>query len=357
MRILLIILFAVSAVFAKVSVSVSIIPQAFFVQKIAGNLVEVNIMVQKGKSPETYEPSLKELQKLSESQIYFNIGMPFERAWLRRFESANPTLKIVAPLKKDDLEAYLAQYGLDDVDSHFHKDLGESSVKVGADLGESGESKGDSQNPKDSQKLGESNAKQSESSANLSADSADSTKAHESSGKSNGIDSANSPDSQGIHRHYPHIWLSFVLSKAHAKVIAENLCEIDAPNCAIYEKNLARFEKEINKMFAHFKSVLGRKGGVFLVYHPAFSYMANELGLKEIAIEKDGKEAKIAHTKEILQLIKKYNIKKIFIQPQFSAKNARAIAKEAKLSVKTADPLAYDWLENVNAFLSEVAKD
>ena len=321
MRILIVALFAVSAVFAKVSVSVSVIPQAFFVQKIAGNLVEVNIMVQKGKSPETYEPSLKELQKLSESQIYFNIGMPFERAWLRRFESANPNLKIVAPLHKGELEAYLAQYGLDEADSHFHKDLGESKAKSSA-------------NPIESK---------AESTANPSADSPESADSH--------------LDSQGIHRHYPHIWLSFVLSKAHAQVIAENLCEIDAPNCAIYEKNLARFEKEINKMFAYFKGIFGRKGGAFLVYHPAFSYIANELGLKEIAIEKDGKEAKIAHTKEILELIKKHNIKKIFIQPQFSAKNARAIAKEAKLSVKTADPLAFDWFENVNAFLSEVAKD
>lgn len=328
MRILIVALFAISAVFAKVSVSVSVIPQAFFVQKIAGNLVEVNIMVQKGKSPETYEPGIKELQKLSESQIYFTIGMPFERAWLRRFESANPNLKIIAPLHKGELEAYFAQYGLHEVDWHFYKYLGESSANQNAN------------SPKSSVDSSESKSH-------------DSHESHESHSES-GTDSA---DSQGIHNHYPHIWLSFVLSKAHAQVIAKNLCEIDAPNCAIYEKNLARFEKEINKMFAYFKGIFWRKGGAFLVYHPAFSYIANELGLKEIAIEKDGKEAKIAHTKEILELIKKHNIKKIFIQPQFSAKNARAIAKEAKLSIKTADPLAYDWFENMNAFLSEVAND
>lgn len=350
MRILIVALFAVSALFAKVSVSVSVIPQAFFVQKIAGNLVEINIMVQKGKSPETYEPSLKELQKLSESQIYFTIGMPFEHAWLRRFESANPNLKIIAPLHKGELEAYLAQYGLDEVDWHFHKDLGESSANQNADSLESSANLGESKS-RDSADLAKS-------SANLIIDS---PKSHESQSIADSADSTDSPDShldsQGIHRHYPHIWLSFVLSKAHAQVIAKNLCEIDAPNCAIYEKNLARFEKEINKMFAYFKGIFGRKGRAFLVYHPAFSYIANELGLKEIAIEKDGKEAKIAHTKEILELIKKHNIKKIFIQPQFSTKNARAIAKEAKLSIKTADPLAYDWFENVNAFLSEVAKD
>lgn len=306
MRILIVLLFAISAVFAKVSVSVSIIPQAFFVQKIAGNLAEVNIMVQKGKSPETYEPSLKELQNLSESQIYFTIGMPFERAWITRFESANPNLKIIAPLNDGELEAYLAQYGL------THNDL--ANLKI--DLSSANESHNESK-----------------------------------------VESSANKDSQKIHHHYPHIWLSFILSKAHAQVIAKNLCEIDATNCASYKRNLARFEKEINKMFAYFKGIFGHKGGAFLVYHPAFSYIANELGLKEIAIEKDGKEAKIAHTKEILELVKKHKIKKIFIQPQFASKHAHTIAKEAKLSIKTADPLAFDWFENINAFLSEVAKD
>ena len=342
MKILAMIFLAVGVVFAKVSVSVSVIPQAFFVQKIAGNLAEVNIMVQKGKSPETYEPTIKELEKLSKSQIYFTIGMPFESAWQKRFEGANPELKIIAPLQKGELEAYLAEYG-DLADSHFHKDFGDLSGKSNESSHESNDSK--SESATDSRK-------------SIAVSNADSQDSRESSGESKDLSPQNNAphDSNAIHRHYPHIWLSFKLSKAHAQVICDNLCAIDATNCAIYKRNLARFEKEINKMFAHFKSVFGSKGGAFLVYHPAFNYLANELGLKEIAIEQNGKEAKIAHTKEILRLIKEHKIKAIFIQPQFSSKNARAIAKEAKIAVKTADPLAFDWLENINAFLSELEK-
>ena len=344
MRILIMALLAVSVSFAKVSISVSIIPQAFFVQKIAGNLAEVNIMVQKGKSPETYEPSIKELEKLSKSQVYFTIGMPFENAWQKRFEGVNPNLKIIAPLQKGELEAYLAEYG-DLADSHFHKDFDDLSGKSNESSHESSESNGKSN--KSSLQGREANKAIHESKI----DCHDSKRCVE----SRNDDSQDERESH-IHRHYPHIWLSFKLSKAHAKVISDNLCEIDAPNCAIYKRNLARFEKEINKMFAHFKSVFGNKGGAFLVYHPAFSYIANELGLKEFAIEKDGKEAKIAHTKEILELIKKHNIKVIFTQPQFSSKNAQILAKEAKISLKTADPLAFDWLENMNLFLSQLAK-
>lgn len=344
MRILIMALLAVGVSFAKVSVSVTIIPQAFFVQKIAGNLAKVNIMVQKGKSPETYEPSIKELEKLSKSQVYFTIGMPFENAWQKRFEGVNPNLKIIAPLQKGELEAYLAEYG-DLADLHFHKDFDDLSGKSNESSHESSESNGESN---------KSSLRESEVDEAIHESKID---CHDSKHcvESRNDDSQDSHELH-IHRHYPHIWLSFKLSKAHAKVISDNLCEIDAPNCTIYKRNLARFEKEINKMFAHFKSVFGNKGGAFLVYHPAFSYIANELGLKEFAIEKDGKEAKIAHTKEILELIKKHNIKVIFTQPQFSSKNAQILAKEAKISLKTADPLAFDWLENMNLFLSQLAK-
>ena len=357
MKIVAILFFSAMCAFAKVSVSVSVIPQAFFVQKIAGNLAEVNIIVQKGKSPETYEPSIKELDRLSKSQVYFTIGMPFERALIERFESTN--LKIIAPLQKGKLEAYLTEYGLDLADSHFHKDLGD----FGSESNESNhysheskrESSADSRESK-TKSSGESIIDSSLTSQDLRESSnklPDLSLPNELQGESR---SKKDERESHIHRHYPHILLSFKLSKAHAQVICDNLCAIDSKNCATYKRNLARFEKEIDKMFAHFKSVFRGKGVAFLVYHPAFSYLANELGLKEIAIEQDGKETKSAHTKEILKLIKKHKIKVIFIQPQFSSKNARAIAKEAKIAVKTADPLAFDWLENMNAFLSELER-
>ncbi|MGX3011931.1 metal ABC transporter solute-binding protein, Zn/Mn family [Helicobacter sp. 23-1044] len=303
MKFLAILVFSAVCAFAKVSVSVSVIPQAFFVQKIAGNLAEVNILVQKGKSPETYEPSLKELEKLSKSQVYFTIGMPFERAWMERFKGVNPNLKIIAPLPKDKAES-TADSANHAHDSHSHH----------AD----------------------------------SAKHAHDSHSHDLSPKDNHAHHA--------HIHLPHIWLSFNLSKSHATQIKDTLCEIDSANCAIYAKNLAELHKEIDALYTHFRGVFANQKKAFLVYHPAFSLIADELGLEEIAIEQDGKEAKIAHTKEVLRLIKKHNIKVIFTQPQFSTKSAKALAKEANLTLKTADPLAFEWISNIRDFLNEVAK-
>jgi len=74
---------------------VSVQPQAYFVQKIAGDLVEVQAMVGTGDDPHTYEPTTDQMRKMADAQLYFSIGVEFEAAWLPRFSAANPKLKII----------------------------------------------------------------------------------------------------------------------------------------------------------------------------------------------------------------------------------------------------------------------
>lgn len=87
-------LFIVTTLFSK-EVTVSILPQKFFVEKIAGDKIDVNVMVKPGASPATYEPKISQMRKLAKSKIYFAIGVPFENAWLKKFENANKKMKIV----------------------------------------------------------------------------------------------------------------------------------------------------------------------------------------------------------------------------------------------------------------------
>ncbi len=77
-------------------VTVSLLPQRFFVEKIAGDLVRVIVMVPPGYSPATYAPTPRQLQELSRSRLYFRIGhIPFEKAWLGKIADSNPGLGIV----------------------------------------------------------------------------------------------------------------------------------------------------------------------------------------------------------------------------------------------------------------------
>lgn len=77
-------------------VSVSILPQKYFVEKIAGELFEVNVMIPPRASPATYEPSPAQISSLAETDLYLKIGYTnFEISWMDKLTSANEEMKIV----------------------------------------------------------------------------------------------------------------------------------------------------------------------------------------------------------------------------------------------------------------------
>ena len=77
-------------------VTVSILPQKYFVERIGGDRVEVSVMVLPGANPATYEPRPRQMVDLTESRIYFAIGVPFETVWLDKFTHANPGMEVVS---------------------------------------------------------------------------------------------------------------------------------------------------------------------------------------------------------------------------------------------------------------------
>jgi len=79
---------------------VSIVPQKYFVDKIAGDLADVSVMVLPGASPATYEPKPKQMLALTKAQLYFSIGVPFETTWLPRFAAASPHMTVVDTIKR-----------------------------------------------------------------------------------------------------------------------------------------------------------------------------------------------------------------------------------------------------------------
>ena len=79
----------------EIQVTVSILPQKYFVEKIGGDPVKVNVMVMPGEFPHTYEPKPRQMVDLSKSKVYFAIGVPFERAWLARFVSVNSSMAVI----------------------------------------------------------------------------------------------------------------------------------------------------------------------------------------------------------------------------------------------------------------------
>ena len=79
----------------QLAVFVSISPQKYFVQQIGKERVNVQVMVRPGASPATYEPRPRQMAAISKTQVYFTIGVAFEKAWLRKIIAANPKLRVV----------------------------------------------------------------------------------------------------------------------------------------------------------------------------------------------------------------------------------------------------------------------
>ncbi len=63
----------------QVAVAVTIAPQAWLVEQIGGDRIEVMTLVEPGESPETFLPSDAQVSRLMRSAVYFRIGVPGER--------------------------------------------------------------------------------------------------------------------------------------------------------------------------------------------------------------------------------------------------------------------------------------
>ena len=146
----------------------------------------------------------------------------------------------------------------------------------------------------------------------------------------------------------PHIWLSPPLVMVQARTILRALQDIDPTRRSVYEANYNAFISELVKLDTELKHILaGRRGLRFMVFHPSWGYFAHSYGLQQVAIELEGKDPKPAQLKELIQHALANDIKIIFVQPQFSAKSAKLIAKEIGGEVAFVDPLAQNWSENL----------
>jgi len=97
---------AVPCTAGPVRAFVSILPQAYFVERVGGDRVRVDVLVGPGESPATYEPTPREVAALGEADVYFRIGTPFENAFVDKIARTLPGLRIVDTRRGVDLRRF-----------------------------------------------------------------------------------------------------------------------------------------------------------------------------------------------------------------------------------------------------------
>ena len=64
--------------FGKIDVFVTIDPQAWLVQRIGNQFVDIHVLVKPGSSPATFTPTPRQMIAILKSKIYFKVDAFFE---------------------------------------------------------------------------------------------------------------------------------------------------------------------------------------------------------------------------------------------------------------------------------------
>ncbi|MEZ5534984.1 MAG: zinc ABC transporter substrate-binding protein [Thiolinea sp.] len=268
----------------KLNIFVSVIPQKYMVERVGGEHVEVNAMVQPGFSPATYEPTPRQISKLAKADFYIRVGVPFENSWMSRIQAVNPDMPVIDARENLTLRT-LESHGHDDEHDHDHG---------GA----------------------EGAAEHAEHAAGTEQD--------------------------------PHIWNSPRLVKLMAAQIAEQLNKLRPQHSKTFAANLETFTAELEQLDQELSELFaGTTQRKFMVFHPSWGYLADAYNLTQIPIEADGKEPGARALTALVQQARQEQVKTIFVQLQFDERIARQVAEAIGGKVVSIDPLAEDYLNNI----------
>ncbi len=156
----------------------------------------------------------------------------------------------------------------------------------------------------------------------------------------------------------PHIWLAPELVKIQIKNIYNTLVQISPRNKDFFDKNYRDFIEKIDSLQRYINERLANiKNRSFIVFHPSWGYFAKEFNLKQIPVEIEGKSPSAKELGNIINFAKQHKLHTILIAPQFSKKELQIIAKQIDGKIVEADPLAYNWLQNLKNIADKLSDE
>lgn len=278
----------------KLIVAASIVPEAGFIEAVAGDLVDIVTIIPPGNSPANYQPTTKEMQALSDADIYFVMQVPTEEAnILPKISDFNEDIKLIN-LRDITSETYPLRHA----ENHSH----------------------DEENHDDDTHDGE-----------------------------------HDEDAETID---PHIWLSPKRVILMVQLIADELSMLDADNAQTYQKNAEAFVVELEALDKTITSAVDTMDNkAFMIYHGSYGYFADDYGLEMIAIEADGKAATAAKLQEVITYAKDEGVTAIFYQDEFDDTQAQTVAQEIGGSVMKSTPLSKDYISSLEHFVNTLTNN
>jgi zinc transport system substrate-binding protein len=287
----------------QLEVFVSVAPLADLVERIGGEHVEVNVLVEVGQDPHTFEPAPRKVRALAAARLFFRVQMPFEERLLEQITAGH-----------DDLTVIDLMEGIEDGPPAGEHDVGEHDIREHDDVG-----------------------------------------AHDVDARDDG------EHDHGDHHHGPgeadpHVWLSPPLLLVMADHVARALTRADPDHAAVYAANRDALCADIRATHQQVVQALAPyRGGSFYVFHPAFGHFGQAYGLTQKSVEVGGKTPTPRQLRSLIQQAQTEGVKIIFVQPQFDPRAAEAVAEAIGGAVVTIDPLRRDVLANLRDTAAKVA--
>jgi zinc transport system substrate-binding protein len=150
-----------------------------------------------------------------------------------------------------------------------------------------------------------------------------------------------------------HVWVSPGRYIQQVRRIANELAVWDPRHAALYQTNAtvycAKIEVLRTNMMARLHVLRTRE---MITFHEAFPYFADEFDLKVVGVieREPGSSPSAAEMAGLIQLVRNRGVKTLFVEPQYPAKVAAAIARETGAGIYILDPVV-TGPESPNAYI------
>jgi zinc transport system substrate-binding protein len=307
----------------KPRVAVSIFPLWDIARRVAGDRLDVVLVLPPGRSEHSYDPTPKEMAQVAKSKLGVSVGLGMD-GWLEKIVrgAAGGDVPMVQLGPKANPRRMTAE------------EVGEEAAEEAAEAGEKGEHH-DEKGHKDHDEKGH--------------------KDHDDGREHDDGDHAPKPEPKGAakgehdehgHHHHgaedPHFWLDPVRMKAVVPALVEAFEKLDPQGAEGFKARGKAVEAELDKLNADLEArSKGWTKKTIVTFHGSMGYFAERYGLKIAAVIEPfpGKEPTARYVKDVLGAIEKSGAAALFSEPQLDRKPAQVIADQAKLALFELDPI------------------
>lgn len=139
----------------------------------------------------------------------------------------------------------------------------------------------------------------------------------------------------------PHLWVAISGAVEEVRQIAAQLAAADPPHADAYRANADAYVVKLEALSKTMHEALDPLPNKKIVtFHEAFPYFAKEFGLEIAAVieREPGTEPGAGELADTIGIIRKLNVKALFVEPQYAPKAAETIANETGATVYSLDP-------------------